>query len=394
MLKTYKYRLYPTPSQEASLQRAFGCARWAYNWALEQRNRHYAECGKTLATYDLNKMMTLEKKVRPWLAEVSDWVLKEAIANCGIAFQRFFDGSAAFPRFKSKRTSRKSASYRQVAVSESRVRLAHVGLVRFKEHRPLRGKVKRVTVSQAASGAYYVSFLVEDGATAPPKDPRPESAVGIDVGIKDFCALSTGEKVANPKHLAKAQAALAREQRKLARKRKGSARYERQRRRVARCQEHIANQRRDFHHKLSRRIVDENQVVAVEDLNVAGMMRNHALARAIADCGWSEFVSMLGYKCEWYGSELLRCGRFEPSSKMCSRCGHVEPSIPLSVRVWACPDCGAVHDRDVNAARNILKFAVAGTVNGRGGDVRRANSERYALVLAHANSFEASSPGL
>jgi putative transposase len=145
---------------------------------------------------------------------------------------------------------------------------------------------------------------------------------------------------------------------------------------------------------LSRRIVDENQVVAVENLNVADMLKNRKLARVIADCGWSEFVSMLRYKCEWYGSEFLQCGRFEPSSKMCSACGETVPILPLSVREWVCPECGVLHDRDVNAAVNILKFAVAGTVNGRGGDVRRANSERYTLVFAHADSFETSSPGL
>ena len=394
MLKAYKYRLYPTRAQEEALQRAFGCARWAYNWALDQKNRHYAKTGKTLTTYDLNKRMTLAKKENPWLAEVSDWVVKEAIANCGCAFQRFFEGTARYPRFKSKRRSRKSATYRRMPVEGNRVRLSKVGAVKFKMHREMAGEVKRMTVSQMPSGAYYISFLVEDGAPTPPKAAVPERGCGVDVGIESFCAFSTGEKVENPKHHARAHEKLAREQRKLARKVPGSSRYERQRRRVARCHEHIAAQRRDFHHKLSRRIVNENQVIAVEDLNVAGMLANRHLAKAIADCGWSEFVSMLEYKSAWYGSELLHCGRFEPSSKMCSACGHTAPAMPLSVRSWACPECGEHHDRDVNAAKNILKFAVAGTAYGRGGDVRRANAERYVRVVAHANSYEASSPGL
>lgn len=391
MLKAYKYRLYPTPAQEQALQRAFGCARWAYNWAIEQRNKHYAETGKTLTTFDLNKLLVFEKKRNPWLYEVSDWVVRESVADCGVAFQRFFEGKASFPRFKSKRTARKTASFRRMKVDGNRVSLSKVGVVRFKAHREMHGTVKKMTVSQKPSGAYYISFMVDDGVKAPPKHPKPERGVGIDVGIKDFCTLSTGEKVANPRHFEKSRVKLAREQRRLARKSKGSKRYERQRRKVARIQEHIAAQRNDFHHKLSRRIVDENQVIAVESLSVSGILRNHKLALAVNDCGWSSFIRMLRYKCEWYGSEFLQCGRFEPSSKMCSACGETVPILPLSVREWVCPECGVLHDRDVNAAVNILKFAVAGTVNGRGGDVRRVNAERYALVFAHADSFEASS---
>lgn len=394
MLRAYKYRMYPTRAQQQALARAFGCARWAHNWALSRRNEAYARTGKTLSTYDLNKEMTLVKRDYPFLAEVSDWVLKEAIAHVGDAFTRFFEGSAHYPRFKSKRDSRQSATWRRMRVSGNRVALAKVGSVRFVRHREMTGEVKRMTASRDACGDYWISFLCDDGVSEPPKSPHPTRAVGIDVGIESFCATSGGEKVANPACHEKARAKLAREQRRLARKQRGSARYERQRKKVARCHRHVANQRRDFLHKLSRRLVDENQVIALEDLDVAGMMKNRRLARAIADAGWSEFAAMLEYKSRWYGVELLHCGRFEPSSKMCSSCGHVLPDLPLSARSWTCPECGAVHDRDVNAAVNILKFAVARAANGRGGIVRPANQDRFSSLGLWADACEASSPGL
>ena len=393
MLKAYKYRMYPNREQRDNLARAFGCARWAYNWALTRRNETYAQTGKTLSTYDLNIEMTSVKKEHPFLVEVSDWVLKEAIANVGDAFKRFFEGVCRYPRFKSKRDGRQSATYRRMKVSGNRVKLAKVGFVKFVKHREMVGDVKRITVSCDACGDYWVSFLCEDGVQESPKVQRPTKAVGIDVGVKDFCTLSTGEKVANPKHFSKAHAKLAREQRKLARKQKGSNRYERQRQKVAKCHRHVANQRRDFLHRTSKRLIDENQVIAVEDLNVSGMLKNRKLARAIADCGWSEFISMLEYKARWYGAEILRCGRFDPSSKMCE-CGYVNADLTLDMREWECPRCGAVLDRDANAAKNILKFAVARTVNGRGGIVRPTNHDRFSFLGLWAKPCEASSPGL
>lgn len=393
LLKAYKYRMYPNREQRENLARAFGCARWAYNWALARRNEAYAQSGKTLTTYDLNVEMTSVKKENPFLADVSDWVVKEAIANVGDAFRRFFEGAARYPRFKSKRDSRQSATFRHMKVSGNRVKITKVGSVKFVRHREMAGEVKRMTVSRDACGDYWISFLCEDGAAEPPKSARPTKAVGIDVGLHDFLVTSDGERVPNPAHRAKSQAKLEREQRRLARKRKGSARYERQRRKVARCHRKIANQRRDFLHKTSRRLVDENQVIAFEDLNVAGMLKNHRLASAIADASWSEFVSMVEYKARWSGVEVLRCGRFDPSSRMC-RCGYVNAALTLDMRVWTCPECGAVLDRDANAAKNILKFAVARAVNGRGGIVRPANQDRFSSLGLWADSGEASSPGL
>lgn len=391
MLKAYKYRLYPTKAQEENLSRAFGCARWAYNWALARRNEVYATTGKTLSTYDLNVEMTSVKKEYPFLTEVSDWVLKEAIANVGVAFKHFFEGDARYPKFKSKRSARQSATYRRMRVEGNRVHLSKVGKVRFIKHREMVGDVKRITVSRDAVGDYWVSFLCEDGTALPPKDAHPTKAVGLDLGITDFCVTSDGKRIANPKYLKASQDKLALEQRRLAKKKKSSARYERQRKKVAKCHRHIANQRRDFLHKTSRRLIDENQVVAIEDLNVKGMLANRHLAKAIYDASWSEFASMLSYKAEWYGVELIKCGRFDPSSRMC-QCGWVNRELTLKEREWDCPQCGAHLDRDANAAMNILKFAVARTVNGRGGTVRPANQGRFSSLGLWADTCEASSP--
>lgn len=393
MLKAYKYRMYPNCEQKANLARAFGCARWAYNWALARRNEAYAQTGKALSTYDLNVEMTSVKKENPFLAEVSDWVLKEAIANVGVAFKRFFDGTCRYPRFKSKRDERQSATYRRMKVSGNRVKLAKVGSVKFVKHREMAGDIKRITVSRDACGDFWVSFLCEDGVQEPPKAQRPTKAVGIDVGLHDFLVTSDGERVKNPAYYRKAQAKLAKEQRRLARKQKDSNRYKWQRQKVTKCHRHIANQRRDFLHKTSKRLINENQVIAIEDLNVSGMLKNRNVAKSIADSGWSEFASMLEYKARWYGVEILRCGRFDPSSKMCE-CGYINTGLTLSMREWECPRCGAVLDRDVNAAKNILKFAVARAVNGRGGIVRPANQDKFSSLGLWAEPCEASSPWL
>lgn len=391
MYKAYKYRLYPNREQQEKLAQAFGCARWTYNWALSRRNETYQQTGKTLSSFDLNKEMTLVKKEYPFLAEVSDWVLKEAIAHVGDAFKNFFEGTARYPRFKCKRDSRQSATYRRVKIEGNHINLTYVGKVKFVRHRELKGEIKKLIISKDACGDFWVSILCDDGQKEAEKAEHPTKAIGIDVGISSFCTTSDGEKIENPKYLKKTSKKLAHEQRKLSRKQKGSNRYKRQRKRVSRCHRHIANQRKDFLHRTSKRLIDENQVIAIEDLNVSDMLKNHRLAKAIADCGWSEFANMLAYKAEWYGVELLQCGRFDPSSKMCA-CGYVNNVLTLAERTWVCPKCGQTLDRDVNAAKNILKFAVARTVYGRGGTVRPKNLEKYSSLGLWARSLEASSP--
>lgn len=386
MLKGMKYRLYPTREQEVLLAKSFGCARYAYNWTIDVRSDAYAKGRKTPSRFDLDKLMTGEKKDKPWLSEVSDWVLKEAISHACSAYENFFAKRAGFPRFKSRRDAMQSATWRRPTVKgKNHVFVPKVGIMRFRQHRPLEGNIKTVTVSRHSSGRYYICFQVDDGRECTQKPKRAATAVGVDVGIESFCTLSTGEKVANPRLRKSSQARIAKLQKKLARQRKGSNRYKETKRRLAREHEKVADARREFLHVLSTRLVDENQVIAVENLNVKGMLSNRRLASHIADASWSEFFRMLEYKCEWKGVHLLSCGRFEPSSKMCSACGRIQKDMPLSVRSWKCPECGKRHDRDVNAAVNILNFAVASTVNGRGEKVRLSSVDGYPFAEESAS---------
>lgn len=367
MLRVLKYRLYPTPEQEQLLARAFGCARFAYNWAIGERRRAHADGEKTPTKFDLNVRMTKIKKELPWLTEVSDWVLKEAIADAVNAYDNFFARRAKFPRFKSKRSSRQSMRFRRpVHKGANHVLVPKIGVMRLREHRPLDGTVKTATITKSSSGRYHISFLVDDGVEPPPKPEVVTEAVGIDVGLADFAILSTGEKVPSP-NFGRSDRRIKGLQRKLARQKKGSNRYKETKRRIAREHERIADRRRAFLHELSSRLVGENQAVAVEDLNVSGMLRNHGLARSISDASWSEFFQMLEYKCDWNGVHLMRCDRWEPTSKTCSECGHRMGRMPLDVRRWVCPECGTLHDRDVNAAINIL--SAASVEYGRGGQV-------------------------
>lgn len=366
MLHGLKYRLYPTIEQQHALTKAFGCARYAYNWVIDERSKAYTRTERTPSRFDLNKMMTSHKKDKPWLKETSDWVLKEAITNACNAYENFFKKRAGFPRYKSKRDHTQSASWRRpVLKGKNHVFIPKIGTIRFREHRAINGEIKTITVTRTSSGRYFVSFLVDDGKDAPAKPIHAETSVGIDVGLASFCTLSTGEKIPNPRFSKESERRIKKLQRRLSRQKKWSNRYEATRKRLAREYERVHDQREAFLHELSHRLVDENQVIAVEDLNVKGMLRNHALAGLIQDASWSEFVRMLGYKCEWSGRYLLECGRFDPSSKCCSCCGAVHHDMGLSVREWSCGACGAWHDRDVNAAVNILNFAVASIVERR-----------------------------
>jgi putative transposase len=393
MLKTYKYRLYPDKGQRVLFSKAFGCSRYIYNWALETKTREYAATGKSPSRFDLNVRITSLKVEHRFLSEVSDWVLKCAIDDLERAFANFFEKRAEYPRFKAKGKCRDSFRVRGARPKDGRLFVPRVGRVRCVFHRPLIGETKTCTVLLAPSGKYFACIQVEDGLSPVPPESRPPTAVGVDVGIKSFCTLSTGEKILNPKHLAGSGRRLAKLQRDLSRKEKGSNRYKAAKVKVARAHERVADQRRDFHHKLSSRLVHENQVIAVEDLNVKGMVKKHRLAKAISDAGWSQFLSMLEYKASWYGSEVIRCGRFDPSSRLCT-CGSVNKGLALAERTWTCPECGAVHDRDVLAANNILKFAVASTVNGRGGSVRLAGMLSDLANVSPSCPFEASSPRL
>ena len=277
------------------------------------------------------------------------------------AFTKFFREHTGFPKFKSKHHSKpsfKNINSVRIDFDNSRIKLPIVGWVNFYKNRSFDGKIGTVTVSKSTTGKYYVSILVEDGASLPEKFPIiSTTSVGVDVGLKDFAVLSNGQVFQNPKYLEKSSKRLSCLQRRMSRRKKGSNRYKKAKHDVAVCHERIRNRRQDFLHKVSKKIVSENQTIVIEDLNVGGMLKNHCLAKGISSAAWSEFFKMLQYKSDWRGVNLIRIGRFEPSSKMCG-CGYIHRDLKLSDRVWTCPNCGSKNDRDLIAAQNIKKFGL------------------------------------
>lgn len=369
--RAFKYRFCPTDAQAAELSRTFGSVRKVYNMALAARTEAWAR--QERVNYNqTSAMLTVWKKTEElaYLNEVSSVPLQQALRHLQVAFASFFGKRAKYPRFKSRKKSRKSAEY---TTSAFRYRDGKLTLAKMPEpldivwSRPLPEGVSpsTVTVSQDSAGRWFVSMLCEDPTVKPL--PATGAAVGIDVGLSHLLTLSTGEKVANPRHERRDRARLALAQRRLAKKAKGDgANRAKARRKVARIYARIADRRRDHLHKLSTRLVRENQTLVIEDLTVRNMVRNRSLARAISDAAWSEFRSMLEYKAAWYGREVIAVDRFFPSSKLCSHCGTLAGRMPLNVRTWTCGGCGTTHDRDVNAAENLLAAGLAVTVCGAG----------------------------
>ena len=359
MFQAYTYRMYPSEEQVALLMKHIHACRFVYNHSLEQKIRAYEQEGRNLSCFDLNNRLPALKEEHPWLKEVNSQSLQSANKNLDNAFTRFFREKKGFPQFKSKKNPVQSFQIPQhytVDFERHRIKLPKIGEIKTVFHRVFTGKMKYATVSVTSTGKWFVSILVDDGMPAP--EPAPisrDTTLGIDVGLKDFATLSTGEKIENPRYLRNSLRRLKVLQRRVSRKVKGSKNREKAILKLARCHEKIANQRNDFLHKLSFRVVSENQaqVIAVESLNVAGMQKNHCLAQSISDVSWSKFFTMLDYKCLQYGKTLLRIGRFDPSSKICNRCGYLNRDLKLSHREWVCPDCGTHHDRDINAAINI-----------------------------------------
>ncbi|WP_317440734.1 RNA-guided endonuclease TnpB family protein [Streptomyces collinus] len=375
--RAFKYRFYPTDEQVAELSRTFGCVRLVYNKALEERTRAWYGEQRRLSYVQSSAALTEWKKTEElaFLTEVSSVPLQQALRHLQTAFANFFAKRAKYPRFKSKKKSRASAEYTRSAFTWREGKLTLAKMVQpldIRWSRPLPEGVEptTVTVSRDAAGRWFVSLLCEDTITPAPATTQ---AVGIDAGITSLVTLSTGEKITNPKHERRDRARLARAQRELSRKVKGSANREKARVRGARIHARIADRRRDVLHKLSARLVRENQTVVIEDLTVRNLLKNHSLARAISDASWTELRSMLEYKCAWYGRELVVIDRFFPSSKLCGNCGTVRGKLPLNVREWTC-DCGAVHDRDVNAARNTLAAGPAASACGDGVRPQRESS--------------------
>ncbi|MGW1947886.1 RNA-guided endonuclease InsQ/TnpB family protein [Streptomyces sp. NPDC001940] len=369
--RAFKYRFYPTDAQAAELSRTFGCVRKVYNLALAARTEAWAR--QERVNYNATSaMLTAWKRTEElaFLNEVSSVPLQQTLRHLQTGFTHFFAKRARHPRFKSRKKSRKSAEY-----TTSGFRFRDGGLTLAKMNEPLDivwsrplppgAEPSTVTVSQDAAGRWFVSLLCEDPSLSPL--PATDQAVGIDVGLDHLLALSTGEKIANPRHERKDRARLAKAQQNLSRKAKGDgANRAKARRKVAGIHARIADRRRDHLHKLTTRLVRENQTLVIEDLTVRNMVKNRSLARAISDAAWSDFRSMLEYKAAWYGREVIAVDRFFPSSKLCSHCGALVKKMPLHVRTWTCDTCGTTHDRDTNAANNLLAAGLAVTACGAG----------------------------
>lgn len=369
MKRAYKYRFYPTPEQAEQLARTFGCVRYVYNRALAERSRAWTQEQRRVTQADTSRMLTAWKRdpETAWLTEPSKGPLQAALRHLQDAYSRFWTKQSGYPKFKKKGRTRDSATYFRNCFTyrNGQIKLAKQSEplnIRWSRPLPEGADPSSVTVSRDSAGRYHISILVDDTIT--PHTPT-ETTVGIDAGITTLYTLSTGEKIANPRHEKKDREKLARAQRQLSKKEKGSKNRDKARRKVARIHARIADRRRDHLHKLSTRLVRENQVIAIEDLSVRNMVKNHSLARAISDASWSSFRTMLEYKAEWYGRDVVAIDRFYPSSKTCSECGRIVESLPLNIRDWEC-ECGAVHDRDVNAARNILAVGLAVSACGDG----------------------------
>ena len=365
--RAYRFRFYPTPEQEQILARTFGCARFAYNHMLRLRSDAWMQRQERVGYHETSAALTALKKTpeHAWLNEVSSVPVQQALRHLQTAFTNFWAKRARYPQFKRK-DGPQSAEYTTSAfkLDGQTLKLAKMEeplAVRWSRQLPKAAKVTTVTVSRDASGRYFVSMLCDDVVAA---KPAVAAKVGIDLGLSHFAILSTGEKVAAPNTFRKNEAKLAKLQRRLAKKTKGSNRRRKAKLKVAKLHAKIADSRRDFLHKLSTRLVNENQVIAVESLSVSNMQKNRCLSKSIADAGWSEFLRQLEYKAGWYGRELVGIDKWYPSSKRCSDCGYTMPKMPLNVRQWTCPECGSIHDRDVNAARNVLAAGLAVSAHG------------------------------
>lgn len=357
MYKAYKYRIYPTSEQETLLAKSFGCARWFWNYALNLCQETYKNTGKGLTRGYIQGLLPALKKEYEWLTEPYSQCLQVVALNLSTAYKNFFDKRAMLPKFKSKH-GRQSISYPQnVKFDGDKIYLPKIDWVYFQRHRDFEGDVKTVTVSRNPDGKYFVSVLVDDGKANPELVPV-DKAVGIDVGLTHFAITSDGSKFDNPRFFVKHQRNLKRKQQKLSKKKKGSQNRKKARLVVAKVHAKIARCREDFLHKLSRKIVNENQVIAVENLNIKGIVKNHNLAKAISDVGWGMFCTMLKYKAESKGKQYIEIDRWFPSSKTCHVCLNRVDHLSLDVRAWTCKHCGTHHDRDVNAAINIRNEAL------------------------------------
>jgi putative transposase len=365
MFKSFQYRIYPSEGQKKLMAKHFGCVRWIYNWGLEEKTKAYKN-NIQLTCIDLCSSLKSLKltKETGWLKEINSQSLQCALRNLDNAYTSFFNKQMRFPKFKSKKNNRQSFQCPQASRVNFETNKLYIN--KFREgiecrfHRPFEGNIKTITITKNAADHYFASILIETTDAISIKPPIDEKTIGVDMGIAHFVSLSNGTKIENPRYLKNKLTRLRILQRRLSRKQKDSKNRNKARLQIARLHERIVNQRKDFLHKISTQIVRDSQVttICLESLDIKNMIKNNPLAQAIGDVGWGYFNRFLDYKADWYGKNIVRIGRFEPSSKTCNECGHIHASLPLSQRTLVCEKCGHIQDRDIGAAINIKKFGL------------------------------------